>query len=166
MAEIVFLGTSGYIPTPERDNASFLLRTGATAVLVDCPGSPLRKLASAGVDPLDVGEVFITHVHPDHVYGLPSLVHGLMLREHVLRVHGSAESVDLCRRLLDLFGLHGRPAAARGSSSRATPRPTGRCSTRPAAPTSWSTTAARRRGSSSAIPSSGPSTRAPWTWGL
>jgi len=107
MAEIIFLGTSGYIPTPERDNASFLLRTGGTAVLVDCPGSPLRKLASAGVDPLDVGEVFITHVHPDHVYGLPSLVHGMMLREHVLRVHGSAESVDLCRRLLDLFGLHG-----------------------------------------------------------
>lgn len=106
MTDIVFLGTSGYVPTPERDNAAFLLRTGGAAVLIDCPGSPLRKLAAAGVEPLDVGDVFITHVHPDHVYGLPSLVHGLMLREHVLRLHGSAETVDVCRRLLDLFGLH------------------------------------------------------------
>ncbi|MBM3305380.1 MAG: ribonuclease Z [Candidatus Aminicenantes bacterium] len=107
MAEIVFLGTSGYVPTPDRDNASFLLIADGSAAMIDCPGSPLRKLALAGIDPLRVGDVFITHVHPDHVYGLPSLVHGLMLREHVLRLHGSAETVDVCRRLLDLFGLHG-----------------------------------------------------------
>jgi len=105
MTEIVFLGTSGYLPTAGRDNASFLLKTGGTSVLVDCPGSPLRKLAAAGTNPLDVGNVFITHVHVDHVYGLPSLVHGLMLRDHVFRLFGSAETVDFCRRLLDLFGL-------------------------------------------------------------
>lgn len=105
MAEIIFLGTSGYVPTPERDNASFILRAGESAALIDCPGSPLRKLATAGIKPLDVGSVFITHVHADHVYGLPSLVHGLMLRDHMFRLFGSAESVDFCRRLLDLFGL-------------------------------------------------------------
>lgn len=105
MAEIIFLGTSGYVPTPERDNAAFLLKTGETSILVDCPGSPLRKLAAAAVNPLDVGSVFITHVHADHVYGLPSLVHGLMLQDHVFRLFGSAETVDFCQRLLDLFGL-------------------------------------------------------------
>ena len=105
MAEIIFLGTSGYVPTPERDNAAFLLKAGGTSVLIDCPGSPLRKLAAAAVEPLDVGSVFITHVHADHVYGLPSLVQGLMLRDHVFRLFGSGETVDLCRRLLDLFGL-------------------------------------------------------------
>jgi len=105
MAEIIFLGTSGYVPTPERDNASFVLKAGEASILIDCPGSPLRKLAAAGIKPLDVGSVFITHVHADHVYGLPSLVHGLMLRDHVFRLFGSAESVDFCRRLLDLFGL-------------------------------------------------------------
>jgi ribonuclease BN (tRNA processing enzyme) len=105
MTEIIFLGTSGYVPTPERDNAAFLLKAGESAVLIDCPGSPLRKLAAAAVKPLDVGSVFVTHVHTDHVYGLPSLVHGLMLRHHVFRLFGSAETVDFCRRLLDLFGL-------------------------------------------------------------
>lgn len=105
MTEIIFLGTSGYVPTPERDNASFLLRAGEASVLVDCPGAPLRKLAAAKVEPLRVGNIFITHIHPDHVYGLPSLVHGLMLRDHVFRLFGSAETVELCRRLLHVFGL-------------------------------------------------------------
>ena len=105
MTEIIFLGTSGYVPTPERDNAAFLLKAGETSLLIDCPGAPLRKLAAAGTDPLDVGSVFITHVHVDHVYGLPALVHGLMLRDHVFRLFGSAETVDFCRRLLDIFGL-------------------------------------------------------------
>jgi ribonuclease Z len=89
MTEIIFLGTSGYVPTPERDNASFVLKAGESAALIDCPGSPLRKLAAAGIKPLDVGSVFVTHVHADHVF----------------RLFGSAESVDFCRRLLDLFGL-------------------------------------------------------------
>jgi len=105
MAEIVFLGTSGYVPTPARDNTAFLLKAGESSLLIDCPGSPLRKLAVAGTSPLDIGNVFITHVHPDHVYGLPSLVHGLMLRDHVFRLFGSSETVDLCRRLLDIFAL-------------------------------------------------------------
>jgi ribonuclease Z len=105
MAEIVFLGTSGYVPTPERDNASFVLKAGEHAILIDCPGSPLRKLAAAGIRPLDVGSIFITHVHADHVCGLPSLIHGLMLRDHVFRLYGSAETIDFCGRLLDLFGL-------------------------------------------------------------
>jgi len=105
MAEITFLGTAGYIPTPRRDNASFLLRAGETSVLVDCPGALLGKLAAAKVDPRRVGNIFVTHVHADHVYGLPSLVQGLMLREHVFRLFGSAETVDLCQRLLDVFGL-------------------------------------------------------------
>ena len=105
MTEIVFLGTSGYVPTPERDNAAFLLKAGEASILIDCPGSPLRKLAAARTNPLDVGSVFITHVHVDHVDGLPALVHGLMLRDHVFRLFGSAETVDFCRRLLDIFGL-------------------------------------------------------------
>ncbi len=105
MTEIIFLGTSGYLPTAERDNTAFLLKTGETSILVDCPGSVIRKVLAAGTKPLDVESVFITHVHPDHVYGLPSLVHGLMLRDHVFRLFGSAETVDFCRRLLDLFGL-------------------------------------------------------------
>jgi ribonuclease Z len=105
MAEIIFLGTAGYLPTAGRDNTAFLLKAGEASILIDCPGSIVRKVLAARTKPLDIGSVFITHVHTDHVYGLPSLVHGLMLRDHVFRLFGSAETVDFCGRLLDLFGL-------------------------------------------------------------
>jgi len=39
MAEIVFLGTAGYLPTAERDNAAFLLKAASASILIDCPGS-------------------------------------------------------------------------------------------------------------------------------
>jgi len=105
MADVFFLGTGGALATGERDNTAFLLRAGASWALIDCPGSVLQKIVRAGVRPVDVTSLFITHVHPDHVYGLPSLVHGLMLKDHVLRLFGSAETIDFCGRLLDLFGL-------------------------------------------------------------
>ena len=105
MAEIVVLGTGGALATRDRDNTAFLLRAGATAALIDCPGAVVQKVLRVGVRPEDVTDLFVTHVHPDHVYGLPSLVHGFMLRDGVLRVFGSAETVEFCARLLDLFGL-------------------------------------------------------------
>lgn len=105
MAEIVFLGTGGALATRDRDNTAFLLRAGATSALIDCPGSVLQKIVRAGARPLDITDLFVTHIHPDHVCGLPSLVHGLMIHDHMLRLFGSAETVEFCGRLLDLFGL-------------------------------------------------------------
>jgi ribonuclease Z len=105
MTEVFFLGTGGSLPSKTRDNTAFLVKPGRRAFLVDCPGSVIQKILKTGTDPLDVEAVFITHVHPDHVYGLPSLVHSLMLRDHSFRLCGSAETLELCRDLLDLFHL-------------------------------------------------------------
>jgi len=105
MAEILFLGTGGSMPTRTRDNTAFLLSAGSSRVLIDCPGAVISKLLTAGVDPLSVQALFVTHVHPDHIYGLPSLVHGLMLHDHVIRLFGSSETIAFCAELLDLFHL-------------------------------------------------------------
>lgn len=105
MAEIFFLGTGGSVATPKRDNTSVLLRAGAELVLIDCPGSVCAKLRRLGVEPGRVRSVLLTHIHPDHIYGLPSLVHSLMLERGEIQVWGSAETVAFSRRLLDLFGL-------------------------------------------------------------
>ncbi|MBM3285134.1 MAG: ribonuclease Z [Candidatus Aminicenantes bacterium] len=101
----MFLGTGGSVATPERDNTAFLLRDARSTVLVDCPGSVVQKLRKIKVDPRRVSAVLLTHIHPDHVYGWPSFIHCLMLEEGEVRLYGSAESVDLARRLLDLFRL-------------------------------------------------------------
>jgi ribonuclease Z len=105
--EIGFLGTGGAVPTTERDNMSFLLVRDGRALLVDCPGGAFIKIRKLGVDPRSVGHLVITHIHPDHIYGLPALIHSLMLEEGTLVLWGSAETVEFCGRLLDLFGLRG-----------------------------------------------------------
>ena len=105
MAELIFLGTGGSVATAERDNTSFLLVAEKDLVLIDCPGSIVQKLRRCGFDPGTVGGLLVTHVHPDHIYGLPSLIHSLMLREGLIRLFGSRGACSFCERLLDLFGL-------------------------------------------------------------
>jgi len=105
MTELVFLGTGGSLATAERDNTSFVLAAEKDLVLVDCPGSIVQKLRRCGIDPGSVGGILVTHVHPDHIYGLPSLIHSLMLREGLVRLFGSRQACSFCERLLDLFEL-------------------------------------------------------------
>ncbi len=99
------MGTGGSVATPTRDNTSLLLRSGEDFILIDCPGSLIRKLGKLRIDPRRVRTILLTHIHPDHVYGLPSFIHSLMLEEGEIQFFASAEATSLARRLLDLFEL-------------------------------------------------------------
>ncbi len=107
----VFLGTSGAVPSLERDTTSLVFVGQDESILVDCGGSPIQKLLHAKVDPMSVGRVIITHIHPDHAYGLPSLVQNLFLmgRTSPLRISCREEHTEPLRALLDLFELRDRP---------------------------------------------------------
>ena len=103
--EIGFLGTGGSVATEERDNTALVIRYGTDLFLIDCPGGIFQKLKRMSLDPRRVTSILVTHVHPDHIYGLPIFVHGLMLDELCIRLYASAESIQFCRELLDLFQL-------------------------------------------------------------
>ncbi|TEU04499.1 MAG: MBL fold metallo-hydrolase [Candidatus Aminicenantes bacterium] len=113
MIELCFLGTGGSVATENRDNTSFLIKQDDELFLIDCPGGVFQKIKRFNLDPRNVAAILITHIHPDHVYGLPSLVHSLMLDEGRIRLYGSEESVRLCRDLLDLFHLRGKKIKTR-----------------------------------------------------
>jgi ribonuclease Z len=106
-----FLGTSGAVPSLERDTTSLVFVGRRESVLVDCGGSPVQKLLHAGVDPATLTRVIITHIHPDHAYGLPSLIQNLFLmgRTDPLGVCCREEHVGPLRALLGLFELLERP---------------------------------------------------------
>jgi len=104
MAHIAFIGTGGSVATEGRDNASFLIDAGSL-ILVDCPGSVVQKIKRLGRKPENVDVLLVSHIHPDHIYGLPSLVHSLMAEDRELDIYGSEESTAFCAKLLDLFGL-------------------------------------------------------------
>lgn len=107
MAELIILGTAASVPDAEHDTVSLVLRGADWAVLVDCGGSPLHKLARLGVEPEQIRAVILTHSHADHTYGLPMLVQGLWLdgREESLPIYGPGETIELAHRLLALFNL-------------------------------------------------------------
>jgi ribonuclease Z len=111
MAELLVLGTAASVPDAEHDTVGLALRGRDWAVLVDCGGSPLYKLARMGVDLDHIRAVVLTHRHADHIYGLPMLVQGLWLsgREAPLPIFGPAEALTIGRELLALFDLAERP---------------------------------------------------------
>jgi ribonuclease Z len=106
-----FLGTAGAAPARDRDTTSIVFVGDGDAVLVDCGGSPMQKLLLAGVTRDALRRVIITHMHADHVYGLPSLVEMLYLlgRKAPLRLACREEHEQPLRTLLGLFRQLERP---------------------------------------------------------
>jgi ribonuclease Z len=107
LVELIVLGSSASVPDAEHDTVSLVLRGPDWAVLVECGGSPLHKLAQLGVDLEDLHAVILTHRHPDHLYGLPALVQGLWIggRETPLPIYGPGQALDRARALLEVLDL-------------------------------------------------------------
>jgi ribonuclease Z len=102
-----FFGTCAAVPSPERDNTALAFYSRHEVVLVDCSGSPYQKILKAGLDPMRVSSLIVTHRHVDHVYGIPSLVHtmGLAGRRTTLHVYALAETMKILGGFMDLFPL-------------------------------------------------------------
>jgi ribonuclease Z len=105
-----FFGTSGAIPSPSRDNTALAFYSPDEVVLVDCSGSPYQKILSAGLDPMRVSSLIVTHRHVDHLYGVPSLAHnmGLAGRRATLHVYALPETMPILRGFMTLFPLEAK----------------------------------------------------------
>ena len=106
MARLTFLGSSGAVPAVGHDNVFLALEGEQSTLLIDCAGSPLLKLQLAGIDPLRLQYLILTHAHPDHIYGFPLLMMGLWLlghRDQPLQVLADGETLSTARALLEIF---------------------------------------------------------------
>lgn len=102
-----FFGTSAAVPSHDRDNTALAFYSADEIVLADCSGSPYQKILKAGLDPMRVSSLIITHRHVDHVYGIPSLAHnmGLAGRRAPIRVYALPETMRTIRGFMELFPL-------------------------------------------------------------
>jgi len=72
---LITLGTSGGPPPRAgRAQSSNLLTVNGAHYVVDAGDGVARRLAKAGINPRDIGSVFITHHHDDHTAGLGTLM--------------------------------------------------------------------------------------------
>jgi ribonuclease Z len=104
--EVVLLGTGNPIPDSQRAGAATLVRAGDTRLLVDAGRGVLMRLTAAGVLPIMLDAVLLTHLHSDHICDLNDVVttHWVMsLEPTTLRVYGppgTAAVVDGMRAML------------------------------------------------------------------
>ena len=108
---IVVLGTGPALASASRDNTFFLFESAAGSLFIDCAGSPFHRLLKVGADPDSLAGVILTHSHPDHIYGLPSLIHELWLhgRRDALHIFANAATQQVAEALVDVFKLRARP---------------------------------------------------------
>ena len=102
--KLIFLGTSGSIPTAERNLPAIALRRNRELLLFDCGEGTQRQMVRAGVSPMRLKAIFLTHFHGDHFLGLPGLVQtlALMNRTDELEVYGPPGTAEFVEKLLSL----------------------------------------------------------------
>ena len=89
---VIFLGTGGSVPTPSRNLPSVLIKRKDEQIMFDCGEGVQRQMIRTGGGFHRKMKIFITHMHGDHVLGLPGLVQSMALldREKKLEVYGPA----------------------------------------------------------------------------
>ncbi len=90
--ELTFLGTGAAVPSKDRAMSSVALKNGPNALLFDCAEGTQRQLMLSSVSFMKIGAIFVTHMHGDHMLGLPGLLQtmGFAGRDKPLTVCGPA----------------------------------------------------------------------------
>ncbi|MBO5770534.1 MAG: MBL fold metallo-hydrolase, partial [Spirochaetales bacterium] len=106
--EVFSLGTSGMMPLPGRYLTSALVRREGELFLFDCGEGTQISLKMLNLKWKKISAIFISHMHADHVTGLPGI---LMLSSQVdrsepLYIYGPAklvEYIESSRKILDMY---------------------------------------------------------------
>lgn len=85
---VTFLGTSGAVPTTERAPSAVLVNREGERFLFDCGEGTQRQMMRFGTG-FNVSHLFVTHLHGDHILGIPGLVQSWDFndRDEALAIH-------------------------------------------------------------------------------
>jgi ribonuclease Z len=98
---IIFLGTSAGMPTRARNVASVAVMLDGRVLLFDCGEGTQHQLMRSAVRFGAIEAIFLTHLHGDHLFGLPGLLASMSLnaREKPLALYGPAGVAEFMRAL-------------------------------------------------------------------
>ena len=108
LSSLLTLGTAaGPSLRPDRAQSSNLLTVNGTHYVVDAGDGVARRLAKAGIDPREIGMIFITHHHDDHTAGLGTLMSLAWDRQRTkpINVYGPPRTEDLVKAAVQYFTI-------------------------------------------------------------
>lgn len=101
--KITFLGTSGTVPTTERNPSSIFISFGGEKLLLDCGEGTQRQMMKAKTG-FGISSIFITHMHTDHFIGLFGLIESMSLNGREKPLHIYCPEAGFLRSLFKSFG--------------------------------------------------------------
>ncbi|MUK87199.1 ribonuclease Z [Ornithinibacillus sp. L9] len=107
--ELMFLGTGSGVPSKERNVSAIalkMLHEINSIWLFDCGEATQHQILHTTIKPRKINKIFITHLHGDHIFGLPGLLSSRSFQggDDLLTVYGPVGIKEYVHTSLDLSG--------------------------------------------------------------
>lgn len=76
---VTILGSSSAMPTPARFTTSQVVNLNDRLFLVDCGEAAQIQMRRFGIKVGKINHIFISHLHGDHIFGLPGLISSMTM---------------------------------------------------------------------------------------
>ena len=95
------------MPTPKRNHTAMLLTYKNENILIDCGEGTQRQFKIANLSANKITKLLITHLHGDHVLGIPGLFQTLAMNDYqkVLEIYGPRGTERFISSLEQLFHI-------------------------------------------------------------
>lgn len=108
--ELIFLGTGAGLPSKERNVSSValsLLQELNEVWLFDCGEATQHQILHTTIKPRKINKIFITHLHGDHIFGLPGFLGSRSFQDgEALTIYGPKGIKKFVETSLEVSATH------------------------------------------------------------
>jgi len=103
--EVTILGSGSAAPSVHRHHTAHALNVHEQFYLIDCGEGTQERMRQYGIPLMKLNAIFISHLHGDHVFGLPGIISTLnhLGRKTPLHIFGPMPIGDILRFHLEHF---------------------------------------------------------------
>eukprot|EP01031_Cornospumella_fuschlensis_P027341 gene27341-33026_t len=103
--ELYFLGTASCVPSVSRGVSSLTLRYKGDIWMFDCGEATQVQIQSSRLRANRINKIFISHLHGDHLFGLPGML--CLLGKSTIEERGLQENDSAQLPPIDIYGPEG-----------------------------------------------------------
>jgi ribonuclease Z len=103
--KIIILGTASAVPDENHENTHMVVTGREQNILIDCVGNDLVRFEKLGISFHRLTDMILTHFHPDHVSGVPSLLMDMWLlgRTQPINIYGLGYTTERMKKVMEFY---------------------------------------------------------------